>query len=160
MEKEKQLQAIAQKIEKCVACKKNTSGKSVPGEGSAHAEVVFVGEAPGKTEAATGRPFVGRSGKLLRRLIQKIGLKEEKVFITSVGKYLPDSGTPTTTQILHGRTHLIEQLDVIQPKIVVLLGSVAVQGVLGEKIQVKKMHGTLRKTNNITYFLTIHPVTY
>ena len=151
------LQEIEQDIQKCKECQKDTSGKAVPGEGNPKAQVVFVGEAPGKNEAATGRPFIGRSGKLLRELIRGSGLKEEDVFITSVGKYLPNKGTPTALQISHGRIHLLKQLDIIDPRIVVLLGSVAIQGVLGEKLPIKKIHGTIRKENNKSYFLTIHP---
>lgn len=157
MTKEKALQKIAQEIENCTLCKKDTTGKAVPGEGNQDAKIVFVGEAPGKKEAATGRPFIGRSGQLLRNLIQEIGLQEKDVFITSVGKYLPLAGTPSASQIAHGRTHLLEQLAVIKPEIVVLLGSVAVQGVLQEKVPVKSMHGTTKEKDGQIYFITLHP---
>lgn len=157
MEKQKALDTIAQEIKKCKVCQENKIGVAVVGEGNPDADVVFIGEAPGKTEAETGRPFVGRSGKLLRTFINEVGLKEENVYITSPVKYLPKHGTPTPAEIAHGKIHLDKQLTVIDPKIIVLLGSVAIQGVLGEKIPVAKEHGTYRKKDNRTYFFTYHP---
>lgn len=153
----KHLEMIAQEIENCSVCKEGTSGKAVPGEGSPEAKIVFIGEAPGKTEAASGRPFIGRSGQLLRQLIQSVGLKEQDVFITSPVKYLPDRGTPSPEQIAHGRIHLNKQLAVIRPKLIVLLGSVATQAILQEKIPVIQRHGTRIERDNRTYFLTLHP---
>ncbi len=156
-EKEKKLQDVADEILNCGECKVDRIGKAVVGEGSADADVVFIGEAPGRTEAETGRPFVGRSGKLLRSLINESGLKEEDVYITSPVKYLPTYVTPKPSDISHGKTHLDKQLQVINPKVVVLLGNVAVQGVLGEKVQASKIHGTILNRNNRKYFVTIHP---
>lgn len=155
--KDKALEKITQEILKCSLCKKDSIGVAVVGEGNPDAKVVFIGEAPGKNEAVTGRPFIGRSGKLLRSTIQSVGLKEEDVYITSPVKYLPERGTPTPQQIAHGKTHLDKQLEIIDPKIIVLLGSVATQGVLGEKVPVMQRHGTMVQKNNKTYFLTIHP---
>ncbi len=157
MNKQAVLFKIAKEIENCKICKEKKSGKAVPGEGNPNADIVFIGEAPGKTEAKTGRPFVGRSGKFLRSQIRAIGLKEENVFITSPVKYLPDRGTPTPMDIAHGRIHLEKQLEIIDPKIIVLMGSVAAQGVLQEKVPVKTKHGTTIQKNGKTYFLTVHP---
>jgi uracil-DNA glycosylase family 4 len=157
MNKQQALDNIAQEIENCQECKIGKSGKAVPGEGNPDADVVFIGEAPGKTEAKTGRPFIGRSGQLLRSLIREAGLKEEDVYITSPVKYLPDRGTPTPKDVEHGRTHFLKQLEIIDPKVLVLLGSVAVQGVLGEKLPVKKEHGKVIERNGKKYLLTLHP---
>ncbi len=157
MTKAKELKKIAEEIEACKECKMGTTGKAVPGEGNPQAKIVFVGEAPGRQEAATGRPFIGRSGQLLRQAIRSLGISEEDVFITSVGKYIPLQGTPSAFQITHGRTHLMKQLAIIQPKIVVLLGSIAIQGVLGEKLPIKSLHGTIRQKEGTHYFLTLHP---
>lgn len=153
----KKLAAIAREIASCPACKMNKIGVAVPGEGSARAAVVFVGEAPGKEEAKTGRPFIGRSGRLLRALIAEVGLQEEEVFITSPVKYLPTYVTPTLEDIDHGRIHLFKQLAVIKPKIVVLLGSVAAVAVLREKISVSQEHGRVIRREGLIYFLTYHP---
>ncbi|SRR5258708_35850364 len=159
MNKQKELDKIAKEIENCDVCKVGKSGKAVPGEGNPDADVIFVGEAPGKQEAATGRPFIGRSGQLLRNLIRGIGLDDEKVvYITSPVKYLPDRGTPTSQDIAHGRMHLMKQFIVIQPKVVVLLGRVAAEGVLERKVAVAKEHGqVIEEKDGMKYFLTYHP---
>src|ERR1700729_1380627 len=116
MNKQQSLDKIAQEIEDCAICKVGKSGMAVSGEGNPDADVVFIGEAPGRQEAATGRPFIGRSGQLLRSLIREIGFDDEKdVYITSPVKYLPDRGTPTSADIAHGRIHLMKQFSVIQP---------------------------------------------
>lgn len=157
MSKKSDLETIALQISNCAICKQESIGIAVPGEGNPNADIVFMGEAPGKNEAKTGRPFIGRSGKFLRATIQEIGLKEEDVFITSPVKYLPERGTPNPKQIAHGREHLMEQLEVIKPKLIVLMGSVAAQGVIQEKIPVLKEHGKILKRDGKNYFLTIHP---
>lgn len=159
MNKQQELDKVAKEIELCKICKVGKNGKAVPGEGNPDAEVVFIGEAPGKQEAATGRPFIGRSGQLLRSLICSIALDDVKdVYITSPVKYLPDRGTPTSQDIAHGRIHLLKQFEVIQPKFVVLLGRVAAEGVLEKKVAVVKEHGqVLEGKEGIRYFLTYHP---
>ncbi len=156
------LESIAREIQNCKICKKDKSGKAVPGEGNPDTKIVFIGEAPGRQEARTGKPFVGRSGKFLRSLIREIGLKEEDVFITSPVKYLPDHGTPSKSDIKHGRLHLLKQLKIIDPKIIVLLGKVACFGVLEEEIPINKMHGEillrqLTDQDDKIYFVTFHP---
>lgn len=156
-EKQKALDRIAKEIEDCSICKVGKSGKAVPGEGNPNADIVFIGEAPGKQEAATGRPFIGRSGKLLRSLIKDAGINENDIFITSPVKYLPDRGTPTPSDIKHGMTHTQKQLDIIDPKIIVLMGSVAAQGVLHEKIPINKMHGEVLERNGKKYIVMFHP---
>lgn len=158
MNKQEELDLITKEIENCEICKVGKIGIAVPGEGNPDADIVFIGEAPGKKEAQTGKPFIGRSGQLLRKKIREIGLDDEKdVYITSPVKYLPVRGTPTKIEIAHGREHLLKQFSVIQPKIVVLLGNVAIQGVLNRMIPIKKEHGTIIEENGIKYFLTLHP---
>lgn len=151
------LQRIAREITACRACRKGCTGKAVPGEGRADARVVFVGEAPGKEEAKTGRPFVGRSGKLLREAIGGIGLDEAAVFITSPVHYLPLRGTPSRPMIEHGREHLAKQLDVIRPDVIVLLGNTACVALLGAKVEITKHHGTAVEKDGRTLFITFHP---
>lgn len=157
MNKQTALDKIAKEIEQCEECKIGKSGKAVSGEGDPNADIVFIGEAPGKNEAKVGRPFIGRSGKLLRSLISEAGLKEEDIFITSPVKYLPDKGMPTPGDIKHGKVHLDKQLGVIQPKFIVLLGSVAAKALLDEPVFVAKDHGRLFVKEGRSYFLTYHP---
>lgn len=157
MNKQAELDRVAGEIRSCKVCRIDRIGVAVVGEGSADADVVFIGEAPGKNEAEVGRPFIGRSGKLLRKLIVDSGLKEKDVYITSPVKYLPTYVTPKPSDIAHGKTHLDKQLKIIDPKIIVLLGNVAALGVMGKKIQASKVHGTIIKEGNRSYFLTVHP---
>ncbi len=97
------LQKIADEIANCKICQKDKIGLPVPGEGNADADIIFLGEAPGKKEALTGQPFIGPAGKVLRGLIKEVGLKDENVFITSPVKYLPKYVTPTPEDVAHGR---------------------------------------------------------
>jgi uracil-DNA glycosylase len=155
--RESQLLKIAGEIAACEICREGKVGLAVAGEGNPYAEIAFIGEAPGKEEAKIGRPFIGRSGRFLRSLIREIGLEEKEVFITSPVKYLPRRGTPTKTDIAHGRTHLLQQLSIIDPKIIVLLGSVASLAVLDREVAVSQEHGKMIKKGNKTYLITFHP---
>ncbi len=155
--KQQRLDELAKRIEQCSECKKDTVGKLVFGEGNPDADVMFVGEAPGKQEAVSGRPFIGRSGKLLRSMIRSIGLKEQNVYITSPVKYLPKRGTPSKRQIDHSRHTFMEQVDIIDPYIMVLLGKTAVSAVLGKDIPILKQHGTVIETNQRRILITLHP---
>lgn len=157
MDKGKELSKIADEIEKCSLCRQWGTGKPVPGEGSPDARIVFIGEAPGKQEAKAGRPFIGRSGKLLRATITEARLLEKDVYITSPVKYLPVRGTPSRENILHARTHLLKQLSIIRPQIVVLLGSTACLALLDRKVEMTKEHGNIICESGITYFITFHP---
>jgi len=155
--KQSALEKIAQEIENCKICKVSKIGKAVPGEGNADADVVFLGEAPGKKEAESGKPFIGPAGKVLRGLIKEAGLRDEDVFITSPVKYLPTYTTPTPEDTEHGKTHLQKQLDIIRPKIVVLMGRVATLAMLNKNVSIAKEHGKIIKENGITYLITYHP---
>lgn len=157
LDKEKALRRIAEEIARCRHCRRGGTGKAVPGEGSADAKIVFVGEAPGTEEARTGRPFVGRSGRLLRQAIRDIGLEESLVFITSPVHYLPRSGTPSKAMVHHGREHLFQQLSVIDPPLVVLLGNTACVALLDRKAEITKEHGTTVSRDGRTLFITVHP---
>ena len=155
--KQKQLDKITEEIQNCAICKKDKIGVAVPGEGNPDTDVVFIGEAPGKEEAKTGRPFIGRAGKVLRSLIADVGLKDEEVFITSPVKYLPTYVTPTLEDIEHARIHLNKQLEVIDPKVIVLLGNTAVIALLNKKVVMSKEHGTFIEKDGRVYMIAFHP---
>lgn len=157
MDKNKELRKIAREIEACSLCKEWGSGKAVPGEGNPDAKIMFIGEAPGTEEAKTGRPFVGRSGKLLRAMIREIGLDERDVFITNPVKYMPTRGTPSRENIVHSRSHFLKQFSIIGPQVIVLLGSIASSAVLDEGIAVTKEHGNIIYRDGKHYFITFHP---
>lgn len=155
--KQAALDAIATEILHCRACRRHKTGLPVPGEGNPDAEILFIGEAPGKEEAKTGRPFVGRSGKLLRRLIRETGFAEDEVFITSPVKYLPKHVTPTRAEINHARIHLQKQLEIINPRIIVLLGRVACEAMMGPEVNYASLRGTAIERDDLLYFVTYHP---
>lgn len=157
MRKQIELNVIKKQVETCLACQQDSIGIAVFGEGNINAKIMFVGEAPGKNEAKTGRPFIGRSGKLLRKCIQAVGLQEDNVYITSPVKYLPMRGTPSKQQIHHAKTHFDKQVQLINPQVIVLLGKTAVYAVLEEDIPVLSRHGEIILRNNRTYLITIHP---
>jgi uracil-DNA glycosylase len=156
--KEQKLKIVNDAILSCKFCNRLKKGVLVPGEGNANAKIVFVGEAPGKEEVITGRPFIGRAGKILRELIVSIGLQAEDVFITSAVKYLPKSYiTPKPADIDHGRIHLLEQLAIIKPAVVVILGNTAATSLLNEKFSISQTHGSALPRDGYQYFLSYHP---
>lgn len=157
MDKGRELLKITREIEKCPLCKKWGKGKAVAGEGAPDAEIAFIGEAPGREEAECGRPFVGRSGRLLRTMIRQIGWEENGVFISSPVQYLPVRGTPSAENIMHSRSHLLKQLSIIDPSIVVLLGRTACLALLGRKVEITKEHGRVVRKDGKKYFITLHP---
>lgn len=103
----------------------------VPGEGNPQAGVMFVGEAPGESEAKTGRPFVGASGRVLSQLLDSIGLSREDVFITNIVKDRPpDNRDPSAEEIRLYTPFLLQQIEIIQPKIIATLGRFAMDFIL------------------------------
>ena len=172
MNKAQELKRIADEIKNCKECKLNKTGLVVPGEGHPNAKIVFVGEAPGYQESRTGKPFIGRSGQFLSQLLDEISLDRKDVFITSPVKYYPvklntkkskrsrdKSGrAPTEKEINHGKIHLLKQLEVIKPQMIVLLGRVATKALIGKASDlVDRTHGTTLQANGYKFFFTYHP---
>lgn len=152
------LEKLNRKIMACAFCREHARGKIVPGEGSSNSRLFLVGEAPGKQEAEIGRPFIGRAGKLLRAALDDAKISDSEAFITSAVKYLPRGYiTPKLADIEHGRTHLFGQIEIIKPKVIVLMGATAVKAVLDQKFFPSKEHGTVMQENHHTFFLTYHP---
>lgn len=145
MTKEQQLEEIVRQVKVCTRCPlhKNTT-HAVPGEGSAEAKVMFIGEGPGYWEDQQGRPFVGQAGKLLDQLLQLIKLDRENVFITNVVKHRPpENRDPEPSEIEACTIFLDQQIKIINPKIIVTLGRYSLNKFLpGEFIS--KVHGQVR----------------
>ncbi|MCU0660656.1 MAG: uracil-DNA glycosylase [Candidatus Pacebacteria bacterium] len=163
MTKQERLRALHEKwFSKCTCALKKTATQPVPGDGSAHAQIVFIGEAPGKSEDMQGRPFVGAAGKFLTEMLESINLKRDDVYITNIVKYRPPNNrNPEPSEKEACRAWLTEELNVIQPKVIVFLGRHAMNTFFpGE--QISKVHGKLlvKKFPYIetTYFLPLyHP---
>lgn len=133
------------------------SKRLVSGEGPLNSEVMVIGQAPGRFEDQSGRPFIGASGKLLDRLLRLAGLKREDVYITSVVQFFPPKNRkPSDEEIRMCVPFLKRQIGVIRPKVVVLLGAVSA-GTLAGRGKVMSEHGTFVEKDGITYFVTLHP---
>jgi DNA polymerase len=134
-----------------------SASRLVFGEGNASAELVFIGEAPGKKEDQTGKPFIGASGKLLNELLASIGLKRSDIYITNIVKYRPPlNRDPSTAEKAAFLPYLFQQLSIIGPKIVVTLGRHSMNCFMpGRKIS--EIHGIPEKIKGITYLPLYHP---
>src|SRR5919108_4607293 len=120
-----------------------TASRMVPGEGNPAAQVMFVGEAPGATEDALGRPFVGRAGRLLDELIAAAGLAREDVWITNVVKARPPKNRdPRVPEVAHCMPWLERELDIIRPRLVVPLGRHALKH-FAPAAKIGEVHGTV-----------------
>jgi DNA polymerase len=135
-----------------------TAKNPVPGEGSAAAKFVCVGEAPGQTEDETGRPFVGRAGELLTRILAAVELKREDVFICNVLKHRPPGNrNPAPDEIAACRPFLLRQLELLQPKVILALGTFAAQTLLDTKLAIGKLRGQVHSFYGIPLVVTYHP---
>lgn len=156
------LKRIDKEVRACKRCelyKEATHG--VPGEGSPKAELVFVGEGPGFDEDRQGKPFVGRAGKLLDKIIAAMGLKREEVYITNVVKHRPPGNrTPTKQEIAMCHPFLAEQLETIRPKVICALGGPAAQTLLKTDTNIGRLRGTFHRypeSPDILVMATYHP---
>ena len=157
---QKLLDAIAQEIRDHVPCGFaicEQANNLVPGEGSASATVMLVGEAPGAKEDATGRPFVGGAGKLLDTLLAEAGLERGDVFITNVVKARPPGNRdPKADEVAHHLPWLEAQLDAIRPKLVVPLGRHALRRFAAD-VKITDTHGRVIERDGRTLFPMYHP---
>ena len=149
-----------QKCEHLVRSRKNV----VFGVGTAAAEIMFVGEAPGADEDLQGEPFVGKAGQLLTKIIQTMGLSRETVYIANILKCRPDtpgqtSGNrkPTPSEMVTCSPYLIEQIQIIQPKVLVALGSTAVEGLMGKLEGITRLRGRWLEYQGVPLMPTYHP---
>ncbi len=144
-ERRQALEAIAAEVRSCTDCRLHEGRtRAVPGEGDPDTEVVFVGEGPGFNEDRLGRPFVGRAGDLLVRLLASIGWRREEVFITNVVKCRPpDNRDPMPDEIAACAKYLHRQLEVLDPAVVVTLGRHSM-GRFMPGARISQAHGTVR----------------
>jgi len=134
------------------------------GVGSIDADLMFVGEAPGADEDEQAEPFVGKAGQLLTKIIETMGLGRGDVYIANILKCRPDTPgqsagnrKPTPEEMQTCIPYLHEQIDLIQPKVLVALGATAVEGLLGKTIGITKLRGQWRSYRNIPLMPTYHP---
>ncbi len=151
--------SLAEGIRTCTACPLHKSRTlAVPGEGPSNAKIFFVGESPGNEEDRQGLPFVGRSGKFLDELLKIANIKRKDVFITGSVKCHPQNNRNPTSVELTTCKHLWleKQLEIIKPKLIVVLGSIALKSLLDET-KIQDFNGRIITKNNQKYFITYHP---
>ena len=152
------LDALSSKIMSCVKCNLSKSRtNAVPGKGNSKAEILFIGEAPGRNEDLKGEPFVGSAGKILSEALEHAGLSREGVYITNVVKCRPPNNRlPFQEEKDSCHEHLSKEMEIIQPKIICILGNTAYESLLGGG-SITKNRGKIIEKNGQVYFLTIHP---
>ncbi len=143
----------------CIKCKLHKNRKNIVfGEGNPNAELVFVGEAPGRKEDIEGRPFVGEAGRLFTRIIKAMGLERKDVYICNVVKCRPPRNRdPEPDEIKACFPFLEAQLRIISPKVICTLGRIAAQTLLGKDFKITKQRGNWYSYKDIPVMPTFHP---
>ncbi len=127
-------------------------------EGNRKARLMFVGEAPGADEDAQSRPFVGRAGQLLTKIIEAIGLKREQVLIGNVNRCRPPGNrAPTTEEASSCKPYLLREIAIVQPEVIVVLGNTAMKNLLDTREGITRLRGRFQDFNGIKVMPTFHP---
>ena len=151
-----QLEADANQCRKCKLCQNRTN--VVFGTGNKQADLMFIGEGPGADEDKQGVPFVGKAGKLMNMAFEAIGLKREEVYIANIVKCRPPGNrNPEDDEATACLNYLRNQVILVKPKIVVLLGSVALKNILGKEYGITASRGKWVEKRGIWYMPTWHP---
>ena len=153
------LQALRRDV---LACRRCTLYRSrtqcVISDGSPMAQLMFVGEAPGREEDLQGKPFVGAAGVLLTKMIEAMGLKRQEVYICNVLKDRPPGNrTPLPEEMEACRPFLDRQIAIVQPRVICALGAVATKALLGPHVSITKVRGEVREYQGIALVPTFHP---
>lgn len=135
-----------------------TRTHAVPGEGNLNAELMFIGEAPGRDEDTQGRPFVGRAGQLLTKIIRAMTFQRDEVYITNIVKCRPPGNrNPQGTEIASCKDYLLAQIELINPKVIVTLGKVAADFFIRSSLGMTALRGDFHDFDNIKVMPTFHP---
>jgi uracil-DNA glycosylase family 4 len=160
------LRALQKRVSLCTLCPHLASSRTqtVFGVGDPDADLMFIGEAPGADEDAKGEPFVGRAGQLLTKIIGTMGFARERVYIANILKCRPDtpgasSGNrpPTPVEMQTCLPYLAEQINLVQPRVLVALGATAVEGLLGFRGTMRELRGTWHTYADTPLMITYHP---
>jgi DNA polymerase len=152
-------QMDAGEVKPCKQCRLcETRKNTVFGEGDPDAKIFFIGEGPGETEDLQGRPFVGRAGELLNKMIAGMGLRRQEVFIANIVKCRPpDNRVPAPDEVDACTPYLIRQLEIIRPKVIVTLGLPSAKYMLNSRLSMGKMRGQWYNWRGIKLMPTFHP---
>ena len=152
------LEIVKQNVIKCTKCDLcKTRTNAVPGKGNFQSDVIFVGEAPGKNEDQNGEPFIGVAGKKLSAALDEAGISRDDIYITNIVKCRPPNNrVPTTNERDTCKEYLKQEIAIIKPKLICILGNTAFNSILGGS-EITKYRGKVVRKDNLLYFLTIHP---
>ena len=153
------LEDLENSIKGCNKCKLcNSRNNIVFGIGNKNAKIMFIGEGPGADEDAQGIPFVGKAGQLMNKAFEGIGLKRDDVYIANIVKCRPPQNrNPEKDEVEACINYLRNQVMIIKPKIIVLLGNVALKNILGDEYGITKVRGNWIERKGIWYMPTFHP---
>lgn len=150
------VEETVKKCNKCNLCKNRTN--TVFGIGNKNAEIMFIGEGPGADEDLQGEPFVGKAGKLMNQAFIGLGIKRDDVYIANIVKCRPPQNrTPLKEEANACLDYLRNQVMIIKPKIIVLLGNTALKNILGEEYSITSTRGKWIIKKDIKYMPTFHP---
>jgi len=153
-------QELKNMVLNCHLCNlSKTRTNIVFGEGNLNANLMFIGEAPGREEDLQGKPFVGRSGELLTKMIENVlNLKREEIYIANIIKCRPPQNRdPEIEEVESCKPYLLKQIEIIKPKIIVTLGRIAFKYLLNNETPITKARGNLYEFNGIKVIPTFHP---
>ncbi|KPK02595.1 MAG: hypothetical protein AMK71_01730 [Nitrospira bacterium SG8_35_4] len=150
---------LREEIGDCTRCTLSRNRKNIVfGEGFAEAELMFIGEGPGRDEDIQARPFVGSAGKLLTSLIEKMGMTREGVYIANIVKCRPPNNRdPEDDEISACMPFVERQIEIIRPKVIITLGRVSSQALLNTKVPISRLRGTFFHHRDIPVMPTFHP---
>jgi DNA polymerase len=153
------LKALREEIGDCRRCKLSQGRRNIVfGEGSHDAVLMFIGEAPGREEDIQARPFVGDAGKLLTRLIEKMGFRREDVYIGNIVKCRPPlNRDPEEDEIGTCLQFIRRQVEIIAPRVIVSLGRISAQTLIGTKTPITRLRGRFYEYNGVPLMATFHP---
>ncbi|MFH1665363.1 MAG: uracil-DNA glycosylase [Candidatus Omnitrophota bacterium] len=157
--KDNDLESLKAEVMCCLRCPlAETRTNVVFGEGNIKADLMFIGEAPGRDEDEQGRPFVGRAGQLLTKIIESIGLKREDVYIANILKCRPpDNRNPLPGEIAACSPQLIRQIELIKPKVICALGKFSAQTLLASETSISSLRGKFHDYRGVKLMPTYHP---
>jgi len=154
------LESLRKQALKCHLCDLSKSRhKVVFGEGDPHADIMIIGEGPGAAEDSSGKPFVGRSGELLSKMLENVlGLSRSNVYITNIVKCRPPNNrVPTPTEAHTCHPYLLKQIELIKPKLILTLGATAYHYLTGDDTGITKIRGSMLSHGNAALIPTYHP---
>lgn len=153
------IEELKLEVNKCNRCKLCQTRRNVVfGEGNEKAKIMFIGEGPGADEDMQARPFVGKAGKLMNNAFDIVGIKREDVYIANIVKCRPPHNRdPEEEEIYNCINYLRNQVIIIKPKIIVLLGRISLQAILGKEQKITVARGKWQEKKNILYMPTWHP---